>query len=65
LHEFGAALQQVVGHAPDRAGNAKCAYDVTAKIVDRHRDTADFRIELAVIDGDRVAPDLGDFAQQY
>ena len=45
LHQFGAALQHLVGHAPDRAGNAERADNFAGEIIDRHRDAADFRIE--------------------
>ena len=65
LHGFGAALQHLVGHPPDRPGDAERADHVAGEIIDRHRDAADFRVELAVVEGDRAAPDLGDFAQQY
>ena len=65
LHQLGAALQHLVGHPPDRAGNAERADHFAGEIIDRHCDAAHFRVEFAVVEGDRAAPDLGDFAQQH
>ncbi len=52
-------------HAPDRAGDAERADHFAGEIIDRNRDAADFRIEFAVVEGDRAAADFGDIAQQY
>jgi hypothetical protein len=35
------------------------------KIHHRHRNAAHFRIELAIVEGDAAALDLGDLAQQH
>src|SRR6266581_1947799 len=63
LHDFRPALDRLVGHAPDWTGYAECTDHVAGEIIDGHGEAADFRVELAVVEGDRRAADLGDLLQ--
>src|ERR1700751_5773818 len=64
LHDLRLPLQSLLRLTPDRPGDAERADDPAGEILGRNRNAAHLEIELALVEGDAGASNLGDLAQQ-